>query len=272
MKGFSTFVRTMMGHRAVKMLIICLILGLAYLAVSGRKAGPPIKPLGGYPMELTNGPQKHVLLLGASVGYAWNIPALPQRAGIDRFRFEYVHGSPFDKSKVLKEILGRTKNKPDVIFLKECAAYFPGDLDRYMALMVQWIGECRESGVVPIPTTVVPVTKLHAYKVFAYHILKLRDPFKFGSPFRQLRLKSVLEYNDWLRAYCRENGVIVLDLEAAARRSEKKRSLRSDLAKVDGLHLKPKAYAFLDQAVWAALAQLDRPETGLENRIPRSGH
>ena len=222
-------------------------------------------------MEQTRGPQKHVLLLGASVGYAWNIPALPQRAGSDRYRFEYVHGSPFDKSKVLREILERTENRPDVILLKECAAYFPGDLDRYKALMIRWIGECRERGVVPMPTTVIPVTKLHAYKMFAYDILKLRNPFKFGSPFRQLRLKSILEYNDWLLAYCRENEVIVLDLEAAARRSEQKRSLRSDLARVDGLHLKPKAYLYLDQAVWRALVRLDRKEAGLGDRISGSG-
>ena len=271
MTSFSTFARRMLGRKTVRILIACLLLGLVYFAFSGRKAGLQMDAKGGFTMEQTQGPKKHIVLLGASVGYAWNIPALPQRAGIDRYRFEYVHGSPFDKSKVLKEILGRTENKPDMIFLKECAAYFPGDLDRYKALMIQWIGECRESGVVPIPTTVVPVTKLHAYKVFAYHILKLRDPFRFGSPFRQLRLKSILAYNDWLLAYCRENGVVVLDLEAAVRRSAVKRSLRSDLAKVDGLHLKPKAYQFFDRAVWPALAQVDRAEMGPGDRISRRG-
>ena len=271
MTSFSTFSRRMLGRKTVRILIAGLVLGLVYFAFSGRRAGLQPDAKGGFTMEQTQGPPKHIVLLGASVGYAWNISALPQRAGIARYRFEYVHGSPFDKSKVLKEILGRTENKPDMIFLKECAAYFPGDLDRYKALMIRWIGECRDSGVVPIPATVVPVTGLHAYKVFAYDILKLRNPFRFGSPFRQLRLKSVLEYNDWLRAYCRENGVVVLDLEAAVRRSAAKRFLRSDLAKVDGLHLKPQAYPFLDRAVWPALAQVDTAEKGPGDRVSGSG-
>jgi hypothetical protein len=262
----------MRGRNAIIILVLCLILGFLYFAVLGRKTGSQMEIQGGGPMEQANGPKKHVVLLGASVGGAWNIPALPQRVGSDLYSFEYVHGSPFDKSKVLKEILGRTENKPDVIFLKECAAYFPGDFEKYKALMIQWIGECREKGVIPIPTTVVPVTMFHAYKLFGYDILKLRNPFKYGIPFKQRRLKAILEYNGWLRSFCRENRLVVLDLEAAVRRSDIKRSLRSSLAKVDGLHLKPQAYLILDKIVLPTLAQVDYAETLTEGQNLRSGH
>ncbi len=205
--------------------------------------------------------KKHILLLGASVGRAWNIKAVPTRVGNVGYTFEYVHGgSSFDKSHELRKILQRTDNRPDAIFLKECAAYFPGNTEAYKALMTGWIRECRKAGIVPIPTTVVPVTLFHAYKKFGIDILKLRNPFKFGLPFGQRRLKTILEYNDWIREYCRANGLAVLDLEAAVRRGPKRRSLRSGLARVDGLHLKPRAYVILDQAVVPALAQVRWPD------------
>ena len=212
---------------------------------------------------------KRILLLGASVGGAWNIPGLPGRTGLKGYEFEYVHGgSSFDKGAALNKILDRRGNRPDAVFLKECAAYFPGDLERYKALMIGWIAQCREKGIVPIPTTVVPVTGFHAYKKFGIDILKLRNPFRYGLPFGQRRLKSILVYNDWIRAYCRESGLSFLDLEAALRKSPRKRKLRSSLARVDGLHLKPKAYPLLDKIVPPLLDGIAWAESGRTPATP----
>ena len=247
--------RTMGRRKILAALAAGLALAVVYLAFFASPAPHQAEIMTTYPPELTQGPPKHVVLLGASIGKAWHIAALPQRSGIGRFSFEYKHGSPFDKSEELRSILGRTKNKPDLIFLKECAAYFPGDLAIYQALMIQWIGECRAAGVEPIPATVVPVTPLQAYKQFAVDIVKLRNPFRRGLPFAQKRLKSLLAYNDWLREYAAANGIAVLDLEAATRRSARSRYLRSGLARIDGLHLKPAAYPRLDSVVWPALAE-----------------
>ena len=197
--------------------------------------------------------QKHVLLLGASIGKAWNIPSLDERNHTNDFTFEYIHGGGFDKSKSLKSILSRRKKKPDAIFIKECAAWFPGDLQHYKSLMKQWITECHEANVIPIPTTVVPVTRLHSLKKFMIDILKGRNPFKSGSPFRNSRNRAILEYNNWIKTYCQELGLSVLDLEGAVRYSEKNRFLREDLAKLDGLHINTKAYAILDQIVISGL-------------------
>ena len=78
---------------------------------------------------------KHVLLLGASVGKAWEIEGLSRRLGLKDYRFEYVGKYDFDKTDALKAILARKENRPDAVFIKECAAYFPGDLEKYKKLM-----------------------------------------------------------------------------------------------------------------------------------------
>ena len=201
--------------------------------------------------------KKRVVLLGASIGKAWDISTLPERIGNHDYIFEYVDGGGFDKSKKLKELLSRLENKPDAIFLKECAAYFPGDFENYKSLMKQWIIDCYKASIIPIPTTVVPVTKLHSLKKFSIDILKLRNPIKLGSPCNNNRQKAILEYNDWIRMYCADNGLIVLDLEKAVRKSEKNRYLKSELAKVDGLHLNTRGYQILDQIVIPALEKVN---------------
>jgi hypothetical protein len=200
---------------------------------------------------------KRIALIGASIGRDWNIPSLPERIKDFDYVFEYVDVSGFDKSKELKEILSRTANKPDAIFLKECAAYFPGDFELYQSLMKQWISSCLDGGVVPIPVTVVPVTRLHSFKKFGIDIVRLRNPFKTGSPFQHKEQKAILQYNDWLRIYCRDNGLTLLDFEQAVRESEKNRYLKSGLAKVDGLHLDKKAYQILDQLVIPTLSKVN---------------
>ncbi len=239
---------------------VWLLLAVLSQAGRGAESGAQDRMEGERP--LSSG-KKHILLLGASVGGGWKIEGFPQRSGNDHYAFEYVHGgSSFDKSRELRKILQRTGNRPDAIFLKECAAYFPGDLESYKTLMIGWIRECREAGIVPIPTTVVPVTLFHAYKKFGIDILKLRNPFRYGIPFAQRRLKAILAYNDWIRDYCLQSGLVLLDLEAALRKSPKNRSLRSGLARVDGLHLKPKAYVYLDGILPPLLEKIPWPESG----------
>lgn len=242
---------------AGRSLVLGLLFAVLGLTEFGAKDGTGTPNKGESPLESNGREKKHILLLGASVGREWNIKAFPQRAENDQYIFEYVHGgSSFDKSPALRKVLERAENKPDAIFLKECSAYFPGDSEQYKNFMIRWIKECRENGIVPIPTTVVPVTKFHAFKKFVIDILKLRNPFKYGIPFQQRRRKAILEYNDWVREFCRKTGLPVLDLEASVRYSEANRFLRSDLARLDGLHLKPKAYALLDRIILPTLAQV----------------
>ena len=192
---------------------------------------------------------KHILLLGASVGNSWQIENLPQRTNIKGYRFEYVGEYKFDKTEALRKILARKENRPEAIFIKECAAYFPGDLPLYQKLMTGWVKECRAGGVIPIPTTVVPVIRDNSFKT------KIKDIVKriIGRSPHDLRLTSIIKYNDWVKTYAQKEGLAVLDLEAPLRVSPSDRSLRLDLHSGDGLHLNAKAYAILDQTVIQSL-------------------
>lgn len=198
--------------------------------------------------------QKHVVLLGASVGEGWKIESLPARLNqreTMHYRFEYVGDYQFDKSQALRSILQRKQNRPDAIILKECAAYFPGDFEKYQALMKEWVRECKQAGVVPVPTTVVPVAKATSMKAIAKDLVR---PL-LGKATSSQRLKALLFYNDWIKSFAKEQGLTVLDIEAPLRASLEDRSLRADLHSGDGLHLNAQAYALLDQIV---IPTLDR--------------
>lgn len=186
-----------------------------------------------------------ILLLGASVGKQWNLSEWPRRMKRDDLGFEMVPVYRFDKTAGLQDILIRPKRKfylskkfmlsllqprpakPDVIIFKECAAYFPGDLNGYRHLVEDWVHMCREADIQTALATVVPITKDHSKE-------------KPG------RLESILEFNQWIRDYTSQHDLFCLDLEKALQTSDSDGSLKDDLADTDGLHLNPKAYRLLD--------------------------
>ena len=209
---------------------------------------------------------KHIVLLGASVGRAWNIESLPKRiiqpstknssdstnpSNPISYRFEYIGEYQFDKTDALQQVLKRKVNKPDAIFIKECAAYFPGDLSHYRELVQGWVVQCRKAGVVLIPTTVVPVIRDYSFKT------QLKDLIKrvIGRPTSSWGLTEIIKYNDWIKSYAQKEGLVVLDLEDPVHTSKEDRSLRLDLHSGDGLHLNEKAYKLLDQIVPRTLEQ-----------------
>lgn len=193
------------------------------------------------------GEKRHVVLLGASVGRAWDIQALPERTGIANCDFRYVPGGGFDKTNALHEILLEEASRPDAIIIKECAAYFPGDFDRYKVLVKDWVDLCKKKDVIPILATVVPVTRLHAFKKIFIDIIKGRGLLNDGNPFAHNRNAAIIAYNDWIKNYAAANGLSVLDMESAVVYSQENRFLREDFAKVDGLHLNANAYERLDE-------------------------
>lgn len=189
--------------------------------------------------------KKHIVLLGASVGKKWKIENLPQRIHNDKYTYEYVGVYSFDKTEQLQELLLRKEHIPDVIFIKECAAYFPGNLDHYKSLMQNWIEACQESDIIPIPATVVPVIRSSSLQTRAKDVIKSI----LGKPRSTARLSGLLAFNDWIRSYAAQNGLTVLDLEKALRISDSDRSLRLDLHSGDGLHLNENSYRLLDAIV-----------------------
>lgn len=192
-----------------------------------------------------------IQLLGASISARWKLDEFPQRVGDASFGVTAVQEYDFDKSQLLHDAL-KQGARPDAIVIKECAAYFPGDLDQYKKKVAQWAGEAKRAGIRPILATTVPVTEelptwFYVKKLVKRYIL-MRDVVDNSA-----RLKEIWEYNDWVRRYGAENGFVVLDLERAVRISDKNRALRTDLHDGDGLHLNDDGYRALDTELLATL-------------------
>jgi hypothetical protein len=234
-----------------KMRKVCMLSMRYFVALS------MIVVLGGTMAQasVVNPKPKEIVLLGASIGFYWNIQDLPKRIGIEGYIFEYVGEDGFDKTKSLMGILNRP-NRPDAIFLKECAAYFPGDLAQYKEIMKRAINDCEKAGIIPIMVTVAPVREPGIFKLQYWKniVKKIIYPSR---PTVEARLRDLTAYNDWLRKYALEEKVALLDLEKALRISESDPRLRPDFDGGDGLHLNAKAYAVLDQVIMPALEKVD---------------
>jgi hypothetical protein len=203
---------------------------------------------------------KRICLMGASVGKAWNFPELPERVGGKAYSFEYVGVYQFDKSSALERLWRRTEDKPDGIILKECAAYFPRDIafDEAKSLMRRWIERCHVEKAVPIPSTIAPVTRRHDERFKTHNPVKRGIKRVLGITMKT-RMERIVEYNDWLRQYSQEKGLVALDLEAPLRIGPTEPYLRDDLTKGDGLHLNAKAYEILDRMVMPTLERIRFP-------------
>lgn len=156
----------------------------------------------------------------ASVGAAWNMPGHFPQLNIEVYE-EYQ----FDKGYRIQEILD--SSKPDIMIIKECAAYFPPDsqgtsMSAYQNLIIGWVNLCRSREVIPILTTVVPI-----------------NPDTNGG---QPQLNSIIEFNDWIKEYCKDEDISVIDLEGALRASDSDRSLNPSYDSGDGLHPNEQAY------------------------------
>lgn len=194
---------------------------------------------------------KRVILIGASVGRAWNFPDLPARLGRDDYVFEYIGEYEFDKTPALMKLFNRRQDRPDAIIIKECAAYFPRNSDQYKQLIIQQVKDCLVNKIVPILATTVPViTPPFGTKFYFKDLLKTVWPNKIR--IRQ-RLEPILRYNDWIIEYSTEQGLPVLDLEGALRVTTDDRRLRIEYTSGDGLHLNQDAYKVLDGIIMPVL-------------------
>ncbi len=97
-------------------------------------------------------------------------------------------------------------------------------MSAYQDLIRDWINLCRGQGVIPVLTTVVPINP--------------DNPSNAG----QAHLDSILEFNDWIKQYCSDENISVLDLEAALHISDTNRALNPEYDSGDGLHPNELAY------------------------------
>lgn len=199
--------------------------------------------------------QRHVVLVGASVGQEWNLAGLPARAGVRESSFESIAAYQFDKGEAVGDLLLRPRRRfrptrtylrgffkpaprvPDVVILKECAAYFPGDLPSYQSRFPGWVQRLRARNIRVVVATVVPVTREHATA-------------------RPGRIEAIRQFNDWLRAYASRERLDLLDLEAALREDGGERYLDGKYTSGDGLHLNRTGYDLLDRRLLQVLGPL----------------
>lgn len=183
---------------------------------------------------------RHIVLVGASIGRAWNIPAAPERLKLKGVQFEYV-GVPdsFDKGPAIQQVATRAQ-PPDAVIIKECSVYFPGDTQKYHALVTHWVDYLQQRHIRPVLATSVPPGKP------AGTAGRAKDWVKTVVLGRESKIAEVSAYNDWLRAFAHERGLAVLDLEQALRVSESDRSLRPEYDAGDHVHINAKGYAAID--------------------------
>ncbi len=211
----------------------------------------PVSAMNGTTSGNESDSPRHIVLLGASVGEAWNISGLPDRTGNSEYTFEYAGEYSADKSEKLTGILGRGQDKPDAIIIKECAAYFPGESEKLKTLIKDWVGACRDEEVIPVLATVVPVVRSFPLRVFLLSLLRGKWRYPKGT------FEAVIEFNDWVKDYAEKEGLVVLDLEAALQTSSSDRHLNGRYARKDGLHINEKAYRELDGIVIPAMIRVE---------------
>ena len=180
-------------------------------------------------------PPLYVVLLGASVGKEWNLPALPDRLNADGYAFGYRGKYGYDKTDVL-ETLVNSQYKPDIVIIKECAEYFPKELNPILEKLPQWVDLLVSSDITPVLATCCPVTEGN----------------DCGNPGRQA---AINEFNQFVHAFAEEKDLALLDLEETLRSDGDAHYLRVEYSQPDGLHLLPAAYQALDAIVLPALGE-----------------
>ncbi len=239
-------IRIALAVGVLVIIVVCIVAMLAYRSNRAISAASP--------------QSVHVILVGASIGQTWGLGGWPARAGMPEFTAEAIAAWQFDKSEAVGEVLMRPRRKfrptltymkslfqapppqAQIVILKECSSYFPGDFEAYKRSMSEWAKQVRTHNIQVVLATVVPVTKTRA----------AQDPGK---------QEALLAYNQWVRQYAQEQRFPVLDLEAALRSEAPNFYLRDEFTSGDGSHLNAAAYAVLDGTLRTLLCEM-KPVAG----------
>ncbi|MCU0230798.1 MAG: SGNH/GDSL hydrolase family protein [Acidobacteria bacterium] len=222
-----------------------LFLLVPMLAFAVRSPEPPDPPGPASP------PPLRVALIGASIARGWQLDGFAARTGRSDVVVEYVGEYGFDKSKSVAALLARgAADRPDVVILKECGAYFPGDQAAYEAMIRRWVAELRTAGIRTAVATVAPVA---APSGVIQHLKEFVKAWVLG---REDQNAAIARYNAWLRAYAAAESLPLLDLEAALSVQSGVCALDPAYDSGDGLHLDPTAYPKLDAELGGLIARL----------------
>ena len=225
--------------------MLCALLLLLVPMTFPAEPPPPAPDAAPHPLRIA--------LIGASIARGWQLDGFAARTGRSDVAVEYVGEYGFDKSKSLAAVLARAGGRPDVVILKECGAYFPGDQAAYEAMIRRWVDALRAAGVVPVVATVGPVAAPQGV------VASLKEFVKRWVLRREDQNAAIARYNAWLRGYAAEQKLAVLDLEAALSAAGGGPRLDPRFDGGDGLHLSEQAYPILDRELGRLIDRIERP-------------
>jgi len=183
---------------------------------------------------------KVVVLVGASIGEGWKIEHFTERTGVSGYNLSYMGLYEFDKTPVIEKIV-RGPSKPDVVMIKECSTYFPGNMAEYERKVTSWVAMLRQAGIAPVLVTTppldVPQGTIQRGKEEIKHLLG-----------RGTAAEGIATFNDWLKAYAKREHIPVFDLEAALRRAPDNRWMKAEYDSGDRVHLNAAGYQAMDRA------------------------
>ncbi|MFP7753824.1 hypothetical protein ACLG6S_04070 [Thermodesulfobacteriota bacterium B35] len=171
--------------------------------------------------------RQYIVFIGASIGRDWELEQLPERQ--PALRETAVLFWPvfrFDKQEVIDHVL-KIPIKPAAVLIKECAAYFPLNVEQAGKKYLGWFDELKKNNLEAVAVTTVPVTISNENQNLG-------------------RAESINKFNSFLKS----SGEKVFDLIPILSDPQSGGTfLQESLAQEDGLHLNLKAYRLLDSSL-----------------------
>jgi len=164
------------------------------------------------------------VFVGASITEAWDFNHY-----FSGYDFKKVIHYDWKKSDVWDEI---ENHDPDIVVVKECAAYFYTDgntpLNEYYTEMENMVALIKGAGSVPVLATTIPVD------------VGQGDCTK-------AQLDDIIEFNNWVRNYCSNHSITCMDYYEQI--ADNDGELPTDCHDGDGLHPNSHGYDILSQIV-----------------------
>jgi hypothetical protein len=169
-----------------------------------------------------------VVFVGASITENWDFGRY-----FSGYDFSKVIHYDWDKTAAWDQVQAA---HPDVVVVKECAAYFYSEggtpLDEFENSIRGMVERIRAYGAIPVLCTTVPV-----------------DVGYGGCT--QAQLDDLRAFNDWLRSYCSSQSIVLLDY--CQRIADAQGQLPAAYHDGDGLHPNSAGYDVLSPLVIPAL-------------------
>ena len=181
-----------------------------------------------------------ITLVGASIGEGWKFDRVPERTGVKGYEFRYVGVYDFDKSSLVERIVA-SRERPDVVMIKECATYFPGDMPEYRRKLESWVRQLRDAGIQPVLVTTAPLAQPSGAVARGKQLVKRM----IGQP---RPMDGITDFNDWLKRYAAREGLPVFDLEAVLNAGAADRWMKAEYDAGDRVHLNAAGYRAMDEA------------------------